>query len=190
MVCLQCVIVVFHFGCVSLAPKRRMPLPFPRLWLTPITWPEMGSKPQKGHQFFFVVQTVRRRNRPCRFHALVEIRWDRYTPIMRLSGEPPRDRNQSSAQPVIDAQQHCHRPEAFYQIMTCLIWALWVHVTYLFTKYVTESCDSPARIGWFNIDYQARHHVSLKRFQWKCHAENVFKNVLVQTRWSVYGWIP
>ena len=39
--------------------------------------------------------------------------------------------------------QHCHRPEAFYQILTCLIWALWVHVTYLFTKCVTESCDSP-----------------------------------------------
>ena len=38
---------------------------------------------------------------------------------------------------------HCHRPEAFYQILTCLIWALWVHVTYLFTKCVTESCDSP-----------------------------------------------
>ena len=37
---------------------------------------------------------------------------------------------------------HCHRPEAFYQILTCLIWALWVHVTYLFTKCVTESCDS------------------------------------------------
>ena len=31
----------------------------------------------------------------------------------------------------------------FYQILTCLIWALWVHVTYLFTKCVTESCDSP-----------------------------------------------
>ena len=38
---------------------------------------------------------------------------------------------------------HCHRPEAFYQILTCLIWALWVHVTYWFTKCVTESCDSP-----------------------------------------------
>ena len=38
---------------------------------------------------------------------------------------------------------HCHRPEAFYQILTCLIWALWVYVTYLFTKCLTESCDSP-----------------------------------------------
>ena len=37
----------------------------------------------------------------------------------------------------------CHRPEAFYQILTCLIRALWVHVTYLFTKCVTESCDLP-----------------------------------------------
>ena len=36
---------------------------------------------------------------------------------------------------------HCHWPEAFCQILTCLIWALWVHVTYLFTKCVTESCD-------------------------------------------------
>ena len=42
-----------------------------------------------------------------------------------------------------ERQHHCHRPEAFYQILTCLIWALWVHVTYLFTKCVTESCDSP-----------------------------------------------
>ena len=25
---------------------------------------------------------------------------------------------------------------------------------------------------------------------WKCHAENVFKNVWVHTIWSVYGWIP
>ena len=38
---------------------------------------------------------------------------------------------------------HCHRLEAFYQILTCLILALWVHVTYLFTKCVTESCDWP-----------------------------------------------
>ena len=38
---------------------------------------------------------------------------------------------------------HCHQPEAFYQILTCLIRALWVHVTYLFTKCVKESCDSP-----------------------------------------------
>ena len=30
-------------------------------------------------------------------------------------------------------------------------------------------------IGWFSIVYQARHHVSLKRFLWKCHAENGFK---------------
>ena len=40
-------------------------------------------------------------------------------------------------------EYHCHRPEAFYQILTCLIRALWVHVTYLFIKCVTESCDSP-----------------------------------------------
>ena len=40
-------------------------------------------------------------------------------------------------------KKHCHRPEAFYQILTCLISAMWVHVTYLFTKCVTESCDSP-----------------------------------------------
>ena len=38
---------------------------------------------------------------------------------------------------------HCHRPEAFYQILTCLIWALRVHVTYLFTKCITESSGSP-----------------------------------------------
>ena len=43
----------------------------------------------------------------------------------------------------ITSRPHCHRPEAFYQILTCLIWALWVHMTYLFTKCVTQSCDSP-----------------------------------------------
>ena len=39
---------------------------------------------------------------PHRFHALVKIRRDRRTPVVRLSGEPPRDPNQSSAPPVID----------------------------------------------------------------------------------------
>ena len=41
-------------------------------------------------------------DRPRRFHALVEIRRDRRTPVVRLSGQPPRDLNQSSAPPVID----------------------------------------------------------------------------------------
>ena len=49
-----------------------------------------------------MVRTVKRRNGPCRFHALVEMRRDRRTPVVRLSGEPPRDPNQSSAPPVID----------------------------------------------------------------------------------------
>ena len=41
--------------------------------------------------------TYLRRNRPRRFHALVEILRDRRTPVVRLSGKPPRDPNQSSA---------------------------------------------------------------------------------------------
>ena len=59
--------------------------------------------------------------------------------------------------------------------------------------FVYQMCHSHVirPIGWFNIVYQACHHVSLKPFLWKCHAENVFKNVLVHTTiWSVYGWIP
>ena len=51
---------------------------------------------------YFVVRTVKKRNRPRRFHALVEIRRDRLTPVVRLSGEPPRDQNQSSDPSVID----------------------------------------------------------------------------------------
>ena len=42
---------------------------------------------------------------PRRFHALVEIRQDRRTPVVRLGGEPPRDPNQSSAAPVIDSNR-------------------------------------------------------------------------------------
>ena len=34
-------------------------------------------------------------------------------------------------------------PWSIFQILTCLIWALWVHVTYLFTQWVTKSCDPP-----------------------------------------------
>ena len=30
-----------------------------------------------------------------------------------------------------------------YHILTYLIWALWVHATYLFTECVTKSCDPP-----------------------------------------------
>ena len=49
-----------------------------------------------------MVQTVKRRNRPPRFHALVEIRRDRHMPVVHLSGERSRDPNQSSALLVID----------------------------------------------------------------------------------------
>ena len=48
------------------------------------------------------IRTVKRQNRPCRYHAFVKIRRDRRTPVVRLSGEPPRDPNQSSAPPVMD----------------------------------------------------------------------------------------
>ena len=39
---------------------------------------------------------------PRRFHALVEIRRDWRTSVVRLSGEPPRDLNQLSAPQVMD----------------------------------------------------------------------------------------
>ena len=91
-------------GCVSPAPKRRASLPRLRLRLTPITWPGMGSKPLQSSKNGALVLTfwyVKRRNRPRRFHDLVESRRDRRTPIVRLSGEPPRDPNVSSAPPVM-----------------------------------------------------------------------------------------
>ena len=34
-------------------------------------------------------------------------------------------------------------PGSIFQIITCLIWALWVHVTYLFIECVTKSCYPP-----------------------------------------------
>ena len=33
--------------------------------------------------------------------------------------------------------------EHFFQILTYLIWGLWVHATYLFTEFVTKASDSP-----------------------------------------------
>ena len=45
---------------------------------------------------------TKRQNRPRRFHALVEFRQGRRTPVVHLLGEPPRDPNQSSAPPVMD----------------------------------------------------------------------------------------
>ena len=71
-------------------------------------------------------------------------------------------------------------------------WPVWFeHCGYMWHICLPNASQSHVirPIGWFNIVYQARHHLSLKRFQWKCHAENVFKNVLVQIIWSVYGWI-
>ena len=38
-----------------------------------------------------MVRTIKRRNRPRRFHTLVEIREDWRTPVVHLSVEPPRD---------------------------------------------------------------------------------------------------
>ena len=72
-------------------------------------------------------------------------------------------------------------------------WPVWFeHCGYMWHICLPNASQSHVirPIGWFNIVYQARHHVSLKRFHWKCHAENVFKNVLAHTIWSVYGWIP
>ena len=59
-------------------------------------------KQKRRNSTYFVVRTIKRRNRPRRFKALVDIRRDQRTPVVRLLGEPPRDPNQSSAPPVID----------------------------------------------------------------------------------------
>ena len=72
-------------------------------------------------------------------------------------------------------------------------WPVWFeHCGYMWHICLPNASQSHVicPIGWFNIVYQARHHMSLKQFLWKCHAENVFKNVLEHTIWSVYGWIP
>ena len=47
-----------------------------------------------------MIQTLKRRNSPRRFHPLVEIPQDWRTSVVGLSSEPPRDPNQSSARPV------------------------------------------------------------------------------------------
>ena len=61
-----------------------------------------------------------RRNRPRRFHALVEIRRDRRTPVVRLWVEPPRDPNQSDASPVIDYKQLSPGEAKETHPMTCV----------------------------------------------------------------------
>ena len=40
-----------------------------------------------------------------------------------------------------------------YHILTYLILSMWVHVTYLFTKRVTKSCDSLDWLIQFNPKY-------------------------------------
>ena len=61
-----------------------------------------GCNRAKMAQQYFVVRTVKRQNRPRRFYSFAEIRRDQCTPVVRLSGEPPRSPNQSSAPPVMD----------------------------------------------------------------------------------------
>ena len=46
-------------------------------------------------------------------------------------------------QVTLNLKQSLSKPGSIFQILTCLIWALWVHVTYLFTDNVIKSCDSP-----------------------------------------------
>ena len=57
---------------------------------------------KRRNNTYFVIRTVKRQNRPCRFQALVEIRRDRCTLVEPLLDEPPGDPNQLSAPPVID----------------------------------------------------------------------------------------
>ena len=76
--------------------------------------------------------------------------------------------------------------EAFVQILTCLIWALWKHVTYLFTKRVTKSCDSP---DWL-AQYRQVASSPWSRVTEPDSVKNVFKNDLAHKIWSVYGQIP
>ena len=75
-----------------------------RLRLAPITWPGMGSKllQLSKNGAAVLVYFVEWGNNTQRLHALVEIRWDWRTLVVRLSGEPPRDPNQSSALLIID----------------------------------------------------------------------------------------
>ena len=63
---------------------------------------------------------------------------------------------------------HCHRPEAFYQILTCLIWALWVHVKYLLTKCVTESCDSPDWLIQYCLSSASSHATETVSMKMPC----------------------
>ena len=53
-------------------------------------------------QYLLCGATRREAKQASNCHALVEIRQDWRTPVVRLSGEPPCDPNQSSALPVID----------------------------------------------------------------------------------------
>ena len=101
-----CYLAAAFLGCVSLAPNgvRRclacasgLCRSRDRGWVV-----SRAIEQKRRNSTYFVVRTVKRRNRPRRFHALVEIRRDRRTPVVRLSAETPRDPNQSSAPPVMD----------------------------------------------------------------------------------------
>ena len=73
------------------------------------------------------------------------------------------------------------KPGSIFQILTCLIWALWVHVTYLFTDSIIKSCDSP---DWsVQTCYQsASSHVTGNHFlTQKCFSEENLIIVLLNT---------
>ena len=61
------------------------------------------------------------------------------------------------------------------KILTYLIWALWAHVTYLFTKCVTKSCDLPVQLIQSCIN--RHHHMSMEHI-WQDYVQNFFKIVL------------
>ena len=58
---------------------------------------DRGLVVSRCNQTKWRICTYLRRNRSRRFHALVEIRQDRRTPVVRLPGELSHDPNQSSA---------------------------------------------------------------------------------------------
>ena len=101
-------------------------------------------------------RTVKRRNRPCRFHALGKIRRDRRTPVVSLSGELPCDPNQSSARSVVD-----------YNPLTPL------EAKEMHPMVVVGANECPGKELYKHIAFYSKMEMSITK---KCHNHKLQKN--------------
>ena len=87
-----------------------------------------------------------------------------------------------SSIPLSSNRQHAYRK------LTSLIWALWVHVTYLFTK--APQSHVIRLNGWYNLVIDLRHQVSLKPLLlYVCLIWFfTFQSTIFHLGWVFLGW--